>query len=273
MFTKSSRKLICFLLSLLMVVGLCIFSGATLLRSTLCYQNYMERFISSEKVVNYCNTAYNERIAILAENSGIPLRVFEATENVGGYSETVTSRFYSGSDTTMFTQDRIETYEKLIKEYLDGNALQYNENQVHNTAVKAAEIYADSYGLKNLSVFKSFVDDVVDGYGRVSSTGLSITMIAAALIFVMYSDNKKTVKYYTSSFTATGLSFIFIGIASLVTSLGKSSVITPVVYSKAIFSAVNCMFVILILTGVVITAVSTVVTLRQNKLTRKTRNK
>ena len=273
MFTKSSRKLICFLLSLLMVVGLCIFSGATLLRSTLCYQNYMERFISSEKVVNYCNTAYNDRIAVLAENSGIPLRVFEATENVSGYSETVASRFYSGSDTTMFTQDKIETYEKLIKEYLDGNDIQYDENQVYNTAVKAAEIYADSYGLKNLSVFKSFVDEVIGGYGRVSSMGLSIVMIAAALIFVMYSDNKKTVKYYTSSFTATGLSFVFIGLGSLIASLGKSGVITPVVYSKAIFSAVNCMFVILILTGVVITAVSTVVTLRQNKLTRKTRNK
>lgn len=273
MFTKSSRKLICFLLSLLMVVGLCIFSGATLIRSTLCYRNYMEIFISSEKIANYCNTTYNERIAVLSENSGIPLRVFEAAENVSGYSETVTSRFYSGSDTTMFTKDKVETYEKLIKEYLDGNDMQYDENQIHNTAVKAAEIYADSYGMKNLSVFKAFVDDVIDGYGRISSTGLAIVMIAAALIFVMYSDNKKTLKYYTSSFTATGLSFVFIGIGALITSVGKSSVITPDIYSDAIFSALNCMFAILIIAGVIITAMSTVANLRQNKLTRKTRNK
>ena len=256
-----------------MVLGICVFTGATLIRATLCYQNYMDMFISSEKVVSYCNNAYNERIAILAVNSGVPLRVFEATENVSGYSETVTSRFYSGSDTTIFTQDKIDTYEKLIKEYLDGNNMEYDENQVHSTAVKAAEIYADSYGMKNLSVFKTFVDKVIDEYSRISSVGLSVLMISAALIFVMYSDSKKTVKYYTSSFTATGLSFIFIGICALIASLGKGGVITPDIYSDAIFSAISCMFAILIFTGIIVTSISTVVALRHNKLTWKTRNK
>lgn len=273
MFTKSSRKLVCFLLSLLMVFGLCVFSGVTLVRATLCNQNYMDLFMSSKKVVHYCDNAYNERIALLAENSAIPIRVFEATKNVSGYSETVASRFYSGSDTTIFTQDKIDTYEKLIKEYLDGNDMRYDEGQVHNTAVKAAEIYADSYGMKNLSVFKDFVDKVINGYGRISSIGLAVVLIAAALIFIMYSDSKKTVKYYISAFSATGLSFIFIGICAWLASVGKGAAITPEIYSKAIFSSVNCMLAILIFTGIVVTAFSTIAALRQNKLTKKTRNK
>lgn len=273
MFTKSSRKLICFLLSLLMVFGICIFAGSTLVRATLCSKDYMDVFISSDKVAAYCDSSYNARIAVLSENSGIPVRVFEVADDVSGYSETVVSRFYSGSDTTIFTQDKIESYEKLIKEYLDGNEIAYNEPQIHSTAVRAAEIYSDSYGMKNLDSLKVFVDNVISNYGRVSSGGLAILMIAAALIFAMYSDNKKTVKYYTSVFTASGLSFIFIGIAGIIVSLGNGKNITPAVYGDAIFSAVDCMFAILIISGMLVTAVSTVAALRHNKLTKKTRNR
>lgn len=273
MFTNSSRKLLCFLLSLFMVAGICAFTGSTLVRSTLCYQSYMEIFVTSGKVSRYCDNAYNERIAILAENSSIPIRVFDATDNVSGYSETVAGRFYSGSDTTVFTLDKIETYEKLFKEYLDGNDIIYDDEAVHNTAVKAAEIYADSYGMKDTSALKVFVDNAVAEYGRISSIALAVAVISAALIFVMYTDSKKTVKYYTSAFSAAGLSFISVGVISLAVSLGKGSVITPDVYRDAIFSAISVMFVILILLGVVVTAVSTFIALKQNKLIGKGKRK
>lgn len=89
MFTKSSRRILCFFLTILMVVGICLFSATTIVRATLCSPVYMEKFLSSSKITAYNDDAFKQKISLLSENSGIPVRVFEASDNVGGYSETV----------------------------------------------------------------------------------------------------------------------------------------------------------------------------------------
>lgn len=273
MSTKSSRKALCFLLALMMVVGSVLFLSSTVIRGTLCSQRYMEYFVSSRKVSAYCNDVYAQRIAVLADNSGIPTRVFEGVEGIAGYNETVVSRFFTGSDTTVFTQDRIDSYEKLIKEYLDGNEIVYSEENVHNTAVEAAKIYADSFGIKNTDTFKDFVDRVDFLYGKLSSAGITITLVGIVLIFILFTEKKKARIYYSSAFAATGLSCVFIGVFSLIFGIGKGGVITPSVYEKALFSAINGMFLIFIAIGVIITAVSVINSLKLHKLTKSTRNK
>ncbi len=273
MFTKSSRNALCFLLSFIMAVSVCAFIGSTAVKVTLCSQNYLEHFLSTQKIEDYSTEIYNQRIAVLSDNSGIPLRVFEVVENIDGYEETVVSRFFSDGDTTIFTKDRIETYEKLIKEYLDGNEISYEEEDVYNTAVEAAKIYSDSYGVKNVGAFKSFIEKINDVYAKVSSIALIVFLIAAVFLFILFNDKKKTIAYYAGAFSAAGISCVLISLLSLIFGIGKGGKITPEIYQDAIFSAINCMFLILILIGVIITAISTVSSLRYHKLTKKTKNK
>lgn len=269
MFIKSSRKLLCFFLVLIMVIGVSLFAAPTLVRATLCSQSYMSLFLETKSIKSYCDQSYNDRIALLAENSGIPIRVFEVAENIEGYSENALERFYSNYDTTIFTQDKIDTYQTLITEYLDGNDISYNQELVHNTAVKAAEIYADCYGLKNTETFKTFVDDVNASYGKIASIGLVLALAAVLMILVLHSNKKKAVKYYLGALSATGLSFILVGIFCLVFRTGKGARITPAVYGNAIFGAISFMFVILILTGIILTAIATIAALYNNKLLKK----
>lgn len=262
MFTKSSRKTLCFFLTFLMVVGICLFSAATLVRATLCSPRYMNRFMSSAKITEYCDDVFEQRIALLSENSGIPVRVFDASENVGGYSETVVERFYKGNDTSMLTKDRVTVYENLIVEFLDGNGEKYDAELVHNTAVKAANIYADCYGVKNVDAFRQFVRETNGSYGKLSSAGLVMVLVSFLLMISMFNNKKKALRYFSSAFTSAGLSFIFIGIACLIFGIGKGGVITPVVYSDAIFKSINVMLIVQIAIGVVFTAISTVFSLR-----------
>lgn len=269
MLFKSSRSLLCFFLVFIMVIGIDMFAAPTLVRSTLCSQSYMSLFLETKSIKNYCNNSYKDRMALLAENSGIPIRVFDVAENMEGYSENAIERFYNGYNTEIFTQDKIDTYEKLIIEYLDGNNISYNKEQVHNTAIKAAEIYSDCYGLKNTETFKMFVDNVNSSYGRIASIGLVIALAALLMILILHNDKKKTVKYYTGAFSAAGLSFIFIGVFCLIFKIGKSAQITPDIYSNAVFNAISVMFVLLILTGIIITAVSTIAAMKNSKLLNK----
>lgn len=273
MFYKSSRKLLCFLLTALMVVGICIFEGATLVRSTLCNQNYMQMFFNTERLDEYCNDVYADQIGVLCENSGIPSRVFEASEDTEGYSESAVTKFFNGSDTQLMTRDRINIYENLIKEYLDGNSISYDSALVHNTAVRAAEIYADSYGLKNVGTFRSFVSSTTAMYGQLSSAGAMIMLVPALLIYIIFTDKKEVKRHYLSAVSASGLTFVLVGILSLIFSVGKGAVITPEIYQVLTMRAISVMFLLLVLEGVLVCAVSTVLLLRIHKLTKRTRNK
>lgn len=265
MFTKSSRKTLCFFLTFLMVIGICLFASSTLVRSTICSPKYMGRFLSSNQITEYCDNAFEQRIALLAENSGIPVRVFDASENVGSYTETVVERFYRGSDTSMLTKDKIDVYEKLIIEFLDGNDETYDRDLVHNTAVQAAEIYADCYGVQNIDSFRQFVNDTKNYYGKLSSSGLILVLTSFLLIISMFDNKKKAFMYFLSAFSAAGLSLVFIGIACLIFGIGKGGVITPEVYCDAIFKSINVMLIINILLGAILVAFSTMFSLKLNE--------
>ncbi len=266
MFTKSSRRILCFFLTILMVVGICLFLGTTIVRATLCSPVYMEKFLSSSKITTYNDDAFKQKISLLSENSGIPVRVFEASDNVGGYSETVVERFYNGNDTTMLTKNKITVYENLIIEFLEGNNESYDSAFVHNTAIKAAEIYAECYGVKNTEFFKEFIDNTVSSYGKLVSLGLVIVLISFLLILSLFDNKKKSYRYYLSAFTAAGLSFVFTGAICLILGIGKGAVITPSVYSDAIFKSINVMFLIHIAVGLVVVVFSTIAALKSNKL-------
>lgn len=266
MFTKSSRRVLCFFLTFLMVVGISLFSAATIVRATLCSPIYMSKFLSSSKITDYNDEAFKQKIALLSENSGIPVRVFEASDNVGGYSETVVERFYNGNDTTMYTKNKITVYESLIIEFLDGNGEKYDAELVHNTAVEAAKIYADCYGVKNVGLLKEFVDSVIGSYGKLASAGLVITLVSFLLILSLFENKKKTHRYYLSAVTASGLSFILTGIICLISGVGQGAVITPSVYSDAIFKSINVMFIISIVVGLAFVIPSTIAALKSSRL-------
>lgn len=269
----SSRRILCFLLTILMVIGACTFILSTVIKVTICNKMYMEHFLDTDKISAYCSEIYAERIAALAQNSGIPEDVFEAAAGLDGYSESTVSRFYSGSNTTLFTKDKINAFEKMIKEYLDGNGIAYDDTLVRNTAVKAAEIYSDSFGLKNTQVLKAFIDRINLQYPHISTTGMLAALIGVLLIYVIFNDKKKTLAYYYGALAATGFTLMLVGTTAIVAGIGRSAVITPIVYGDAIFSAVSIMLVLTTAIGVLITIASIVMLLRYYKLTKKTRNK
>ena len=269
---NNSRKLLCFILTMIMATGIFVFLLSVVVRTTICNQAYVENFFCTSKITAYCDEVYNQRISLLAENSDIPLQVFEANDNHEGYNNTVIQRFFEGSDTTIFTRDKINTYEKLIKEYLDGNEFSYDNDAVHYTAVKAAEIYADSYGLKNVDAFKHLIDDFIACFDRVSSIALALVLYSSILLSVLYTNKKKVLKYFSSAFVSAGAGMVLSALLALVFGLGKGAQISPDIYQNAIFNSISVMFFIVMVSGGLVIALAEASLLRHYRMTKKTRN-
>ena len=62
------------------------------------------------------------------------------------------------------------------------------------------------------------------------------------------------------------MSFVFTGAICLILGIGKGAVITPSVYSDAIFKSINVMFLIHLAVGLVVVVFSTIAALKSNKL-------
>lgn len=255
---RSSRKLLCAMLSAVITIGSILLISTILINATICSHAYVSKFVETSEIKEYCHNTYNERIALLAENSNIPIRVFEIAQEIDGYSESALDKFFNGSDTTIYTNDRIDTYEAMIKEYLDGNNQSYDETAVHNTAVKAAEIYSDCFGLKDIASLQLFVNNAKACYGRLTSFGLMLIFVPMLIIFMLFTTKKKALDYYFMSASATGLTMIFAAFICLIAGVGKNISITPEIYQSAIFSAINFMLAVVILLGAVITATAIV---------------
>ncbi len=254
---SKSRKIICFLLSIIMVIGAGLFTGVELISHTLCSQAYMEKVFLSDKIKGEYEENYKKRISILAKDSMIPERVFfTADENALGKNESAVSKFFNGHDSTLYSKDRVETYEKLCLEYLDGNEIEYNKEDVHNVAEKAAMIYSDSFGLKNTDEIKAFIDKTEFLAPKIASFGLFIFTMCAVIIFFLFSKKIDAMEVYCSVGTATGFFFVLTGIAALIFGLGNNPMITPLIYADAVSLAIKGDFIITIIIGIFLCIIS-----------------
>lgn len=253
----SSRKILSFILSVIMVACAIILTATEITVYTLCSQIYMERFFKSNSITQKCDDIYNERINALSKECNIPDRVFDAVDEVlGDYSDTAVERFFRGNNSSFYSNDLVETYEKLFCEYLDGNSLEYNEEDIHNAAEKAARIYSDSYGLSNTVSVRNFIDKVNSLQQKILSTFIFLFTLSAVFVAVLYSKKKDILQVFCSTFTGYGLSLILISIISLIAGVGQNALVTPSFYSIAIGNAIRGAFVIALFTGICAAAVS-----------------
>ncbi|MCM1114061.1 MAG: hypothetical protein NC397_01035 [Clostridium sp.] len=249
-----SRNILCFFLSLIIAAGASLFVGSVLV-NIVCSNGYMSLFFNASDVNEYCDKVYSDRIAVLADNSNIPVNVFERAEGMVNNNENAVDRFFSNSDTSLYLNERIQAYEELCKEYLVGNEIKFDEAAVHNTAVKAAEIYAESYGIQNADALKDFVSSINEDAAKVSSNGLVMILAATLVILFLFNDKKKSLRYFSSAITAAGITCIIVGLAGKFIIL-KNVEIAPVVYGTALDKAIGVMCFLFILVGVVMTALS-----------------
>ncbi len=267
---RSSRKILCVLFTVIIAIGGLLTVGSVAVRCTIGSQEYMEKVFNSDTVKTMQDEHFKKRLEVIASKSDIPFHVFEAVFSMDeSYSESVVKRVFTGGDTSMFSRDKIDLFEELCTEYLEGNNISYNADQIHNTALEAALAYADSYGVNNTESVTEFINQIVMNFGKFASTGMVLLAIGIVLINIVFSERRAQIKYTASAFIACGLSLIFFSAAGLIFGIGRDSDIVPQIYSVVSSRVVSTTFLMMIIIGLIIVAASGFVTYKCFKSDQK----
>lgn len=239
MSSESTRRALSFILSVFITIGSILLVGTQIVNNTLCSQSYMNKVFSSDSVSSECTENFMTNIEALSAQSGIPARVFQAALNSEYiFRETAVDKLFLGNDASLFSDDKIELFENLCIEYLDGNDIEYNEEDIHTTAVKAAQIFADSYGFKETQLLNAFLSRVKNASPKLVSGGALIISIGIVLIIMLYAKKKDIVRNCCYSFITAGFAFVFIGAAGLIFRVWNKLQISPQFYCDAISKVV-----------------------------------
>ncbi|MDD6728727.1 MAG: hypothetical protein PUE08_05865 [Eubacteriales bacterium] len=254
---KATRKILSVICIVIIAAGGCLCASATAVKTTLCSESYMQKHLTSDKVMAQCKKNFDDRIEALAVKSSIPVRAFEAVSNFSEItSDSPVRRLFDGHDTTLYTKDTIEKFEQLCTEYLDGNSIKYDKKLVHNTADEAAKIYADCYGLKNTDGLAAFIYNFNDNYESIVSVSFLMMILPVVLIFLLYKRPSDVMLRVFSAFTAEGITLIFTGAMCLILKLGRSPNIYPLIYAQAVGNVFKSVFVFMMIAGFIIAALS-----------------
>lgn len=254
---KSTRKILCFLFSVLIVAGNVLFFSSMLVYSTLCSPAYLKHTFLTQEVKQQCEKDFNTRMEALALESAIPARVFETVSKIDDEtSESAVDRLFGAHDTSLYTADRVETFENLCKEYLEGNKINYNEQYVKNVAEKAAHIYADSYGIDDVMQMSVFIDQVKNTYSRCTSVGVLFIVVSSIAIFMLFSKKRDAFEVIFLAYAATGITFILTSVIALIAKFGQHALIEPSFYADAAANVVRTVFIIALMFGIALTVIS-----------------
>ena len=254
---SKSRKIMCFFLTLLIAAGSIFFFATAITKSTVLSQRYMNYIFDKCNVNEQCEKAFKQQITVLEAQSGVPARVFDAVYKTNDISNSsALTRLYSGDTPDLYSENQIEQFESLCKEYLEGNNMQYDKALIHNTAVKAAQAYSDCFGLTNTDSIANFISTVNNNYLHFLSIGALLVALPIILLLILFRRSREIMFNIFASFTLSGLTFTVSGIASLIAKVAQNLNISPQIYQVAFASAARGACIVSIILGVLLTAIS-----------------
>lgn len=254
---SKSRKIMCIILTMFIAAGSILFFGTIITKTTVLSQKYMDYVFSKNNVNTECEKEFKQRIEILEAKSGIPARVFDAVYKTNDISNSsAITRLYNLDEPDLYTDNQIEQFESLCKEYLEGNNMQYDKELIHNTAVEATKAYSDCFGLQNSDALTDFIGKVNNNYLHFISIGVLLMAVPAMLMLILFRRSREILFNIFAAFTISGMSFTISAIASLIVKVGQNLSISPQIYSYAFGNAAKGACVVSIVFGVLLTAAS-----------------
>lgn len=251
---QKARNIICIILCAVTALGAVLTVGAFIFSSTLCSSEFMEKRLMSKAVISKCDESYNARLEALSQETGIPVHVFKAASDKFVIAENAVQRLYSGQDTTMFSNDKTEVFEKLCTEYVEGNELKYSKNEITAAAEKATQIYADCYGIADSQPIYDFITSLKNRSSGIMALGLLLIVVPAAVAMMLFSKHEKLLAQLLSFLTASGFAITLSGAVGLIFGIGTNTLITPEIYAKAISQAVRFDFAVILIIGIAVSA-------------------
>ncbi len=256
---KTTRRIICVILSIIIAVGMLSFFSAMIFRATAINEKFIVKHFVSDSLVSQCNEQMNMKFEALEVKSSVPARVFKTVQKDFDTGSTImqsVQAIFNEEDPTLFNTSMKDYFYNLCIEYLDGNNMSYNKKYIENTAYDAAKAYSESVGIHNTQSYRHYIEKAKNNCAKISSVSLLAVIIAVVFLCLMYTDKKSAMIYVLGGTASSGIAGAVSGILCIVFKTGANSGVLPVIYQSCFQSLLRSSFIGLIVIGAAVTAVS-----------------
>jgi hypothetical protein len=263
-----SRNIICFILSIFVAIGSVLSIAIGVFSATLCNGEFMSNFLCSSYTMEQCTEAFTQDLAVLELESGIPAQVFEtAVEDDYATAITLIQSIYSTGQSTSTTNELTNSFQELCTEYLDGNNIAYNKDDIQATAEKATELYMSNFQISQGDEISLYASDLKTKTSGIVALGLLLIALPIFTAFVLFEKKEKLIAQILSYVTTMGVTNILLSIVAFVASFFIKSSITPAIFGEALLTTIRTDIAIIAVIGIALTAIGIIVAIRTNSKT------
>lgn len=259
---KKSRNIISVILTIVLAFSLAAGSSVFLIKETFANSAFIDRALITDELAAECEKQLNLQFDALALKSGIPSRVFTNIETDNSVKDTLkysVSLIFSDESGKVMLENRKEYFYNMCAEYLDGNNIAYNDEDIERTALEAAQIYLGVCTVQNYKQLSVAAEAISQTAPKFSFAAIVTMVICAVLLLFLYSGKNESFGYIGSGISASGIALVFIALLSLITGCGKGILITPQAYYDAYCSALHIFYAFMILLGILEAVAGTVI--------------
>lgn len=258
---RKLRSAVSILLTMLISFAVSSAVGAIMVNSTFASSSFMEKRFVTNSLAAECEAQLDLQFEALAVKSGIPARVFRNIENETSVESTLRSsvhNFYNHIDTEAAKATKAEYFYNLCIEYLEGNGISYNKQDIENTAYEAADIYENCLGFSNTEHLIDFADAVQADAPRAVLGLLVSALVLGAFFFVLYKSKNHALSYLAASVSVSGVTLVFVSLASLIFKVGTHFSMSPAAHYNAMCSVIRLFYLLVLAVGALFILIGTV---------------
>lgn len=265
---KNTRTILSILAFIIICASTVLGLASSVFSVTFASQGFLAKHLATQKIVEECNQQLHYKYEALSEEAGIPSRVFETVIKDYSTRDNLTlaaSYVFTEESSLLYSEERVEYFNNLCTEYLDGNGIKYNRAEVRRAADKAAVIYSETVGIHNTHEIKEHINEFKNNCERAVSSSIIAIIISAVMLFILYSKKRYASSYIAGGIAGGGVAVVIGSLLSLIFGVGKHLGITPEIYQSGVLSMIRIYFLCLALTGCVIILLASVVPVIINK--------
>lgn len=252
-----TRRFISYLLTIIIAAGGMMLFGTAIARATMLNESYVNAVFDRSGAFERSKKDFEDCVLVLEARSSIPARVFNSVYSFSdSQSGNAAAYLFGSEDSQLYAESKTEEFEKLCKEYLDGNNMSYDSELVHNTALEATEMYSQCFLISGGEELAAEISKAQDAYAGVLSLGLLLVILPVALLLSLYRRNYEIYFNINAAFTLQGLIFMFSAIGCLILRVWQNVGLSPAAYADAYAKAVQGACAVGLVFGALLTAIS-----------------
>lgn len=271
-----SRKILSIIMQCVIAVCTAMLLFSFVLNFTFASPNYIASHFPTDEVAAACDEQLTKKYTALADESGFPVRVFEMVKENMPTAQSVKSSvmgLVQGENVDFYTQNQIDYFYNLCKEYAQGNNLKYSESDLIVTAQKAAQIYSETVGVHSADSAVQKISELKQKVTFVQLISAVLLVVCGFVTVIMFSRKRLGYGKLLCATAAGGIGVLFSSAILFLTKPAQHLDISPAVYAQGFSHMTGRYFFVTAILAVAVIAVSYGIIIQQELKYEKSKDK